>query len=130
MNRDKPDTTTGPLQALSVFRGIYKRVADLLKVDPSYVSRVARGERQAPFITEALRKEIDRAVGKAGLHSGNGSGHSGNGHGMHLNGSESVLKGGRRIDEHRLNHSETPARGKSANGPSKTSGSLARTRHA
>ena len=55
-----------------IFRGIYKRVAVQLDVDPSYVSRVARGERHAPFVTEALRKEIQRVLGKAGLHDGNG----------------------------------------------------------
>src|SRR3984957_15093844 len=72
MNRDKPDTTTHAFEALSVFRGIYKRVAVQLDVDPSYVSRVARGERRAPFVTEALRKEIQRVLGKAGLPEGDG----------------------------------------------------------
>lgn len=75
MNRDKPDSITHSLEALSVFRGIYKRVAVLLDVDPSYVSRVARGERNAPFVTDALRREIQRAMGKAGLHDGDGNNH-------------------------------------------------------
>jgi hypothetical protein len=74
MNRDKSDNTTPPLAALSVFRGIYKRVAVQLDIDPSYVSRVARGERNAPFVSEALRKEIRRVLGTAGLHNGNGNG--------------------------------------------------------
>jgi hypothetical protein len=76
MNRDKPDSITHSLEALSVFRGIYKRVAVLLDVDPSYVSRVARGERHAPFVTDALRQEIQRALGKAGLQNGNGHNHN------------------------------------------------------
>jgi hypothetical protein len=75
MNRDKPDGITHSLEALSVFRGIYKRVAVQLDVDPSYVSRVARGERRAPFVTDALRQEIQRAMGKAGLHDGDGNNH-------------------------------------------------------
>jgi hypothetical protein len=76
MNRDKLDSITHSLEALSVFRGIYKRVAVLLDVDPSYVSRVARGERNAPFVTDALRQEIQRALGKAGLQNGNGHNHN------------------------------------------------------
>jgi hypothetical protein len=84
MNRDKPDTTTHAFAALSVFRGIYKRVAMQLDVDPSYVSRVARGQRHAPFVSEALRKEIQRVLGKAGLQDGNGrkDGHSHNHNGV------------------------------------------------
>jgi hypothetical protein len=80
MNRDKSDTTTHSLEALANFRGIFKRVALQLDVDPSYVSRVARGERHAPYISEALRKEIQRVLGKAGLHNGNGHNHDGAGH--------------------------------------------------
>lgn len=77
MNRDKPDTTTHAFDALSVFRGIYKRVAVQLDVDPSYVSRVARGQRHAPFVSEALRKEIQRVLGKVGLQDGIGKNHGG-----------------------------------------------------
>jgi hypothetical protein len=80
MNRDKSDTTTHSLEALSNFRGIFKRVALQLDVDPSYVSRVARGERHAPYVSEALRKEIQRVLGKAGLHNGAGPNHDGAGH--------------------------------------------------
>jgi hypothetical protein len=77
MNRDKTDTTTQSLEALTNFRGIFKRVASQLDVDPSYVSRVARGERHAPYVSEALRKEIQRVLGKAGLHDGDGRIHDG-----------------------------------------------------
>ena len=72
MDRDNPDGITHSIEALAIFRGIYKRVAVQLDVDPSYVSRVARGQRRAPFVTEALRKEIQRVLGKAGLHNGDG----------------------------------------------------------
>jgi hypothetical protein len=95
MNRDKPHITTHSLEALSVFRGIYKRVAVQLDIDPSYVSRVARGQRNAGFVSEALRKEIQRALGKAGLRNGNGksNGHSHGDLGALPNGNDS---GGRR----------------------------------
>src|SRR5271156_1023789 len=88
MNSDKPDSITHSLEALSVFRGIYKRVAVLLDVDPSYVSRVARGERHAPFVTDALRQEIQRVLGKAGLHDGDGKNHD------HSNGTVAALLDG------------------------------------
>ena len=74
--RDNSDGITHSIEALAIFRGIYKRVAVQLDVDPSYVSRVARGERHAPFVTEALRKEIQRVLGKAGLHDGDGHNHN------------------------------------------------------
>jgi hypothetical protein len=76
MNRDKSDNTIPPLAALSEFRGIYKRVAVQLDIDPSYVSRVARGERNAPVVSEALRQEIQRVMGSAGLHNGDGKNHA------------------------------------------------------
>jgi hypothetical protein len=56
------DTTTLSFEALSVFRGIYKRVADQLQVDPSYVSRVARGERQSDDIEASLERELKRIM--------------------------------------------------------------------
>jgi len=43
--------------ALSLPRSLY-RVAQKLGCDPSYVSRVARGERTSESISEALRAEI------------------------------------------------------------------------
>jgi hypothetical protein len=110
MNRDKSDTTTQPLFALSVFRGIYKRVAVQLDIDPSYVSRVARGERNAPFVSDALRKEIRRVLGKAGLHNGNGNGalHDGAGKNHdHSNGTMVALLDGHQTGRnHRDGHFE------------------------
>src|SRR5690242_8818164 len=51
--------TASKLHALpSLCRGIYNRVAQKLGCDPSYVSRVARGERRSEAISEALREEI------------------------------------------------------------------------
>jgi transcriptional regulator with XRE-family HTH domain len=43
-------------------RGLYRRIADKLGVDPSYVSRVARGERRSPKIEEVLDREASRIL--------------------------------------------------------------------
>jgi hypothetical protein len=53
-NNPSPDLRCLP----SLCRGIYNRVAQQLGCDPSYVSRVARGERKSEAISEALRAEI------------------------------------------------------------------------
>jgi len=42
----------------SLSRGLYKRVADKLGCDPSYVSRVARGERSSKAVLKALDGEL------------------------------------------------------------------------
>jgi hypothetical protein len=44
----------------SLCRGIYNRVARKLGCDPSYVSRVARGERNSEAVSEALRAEVQQ----------------------------------------------------------------------
>jgi DNA-binding transcriptional regulator YdaS (Cro superfamily) len=38
--------------------GVYRRVAEKLGVDPSYVSRVATGKRKAPEIHSAILDEL------------------------------------------------------------------------
>ena len=54
--------TADKLRALpSLCRGLYSRVAQKLGCDPSYVSRVARGERTSETISDALRAEIQHA---------------------------------------------------------------------
>lgn len=58
MNRDKADDSTTPLPPLSIFRGLFSRVARRLGVDPSFVSRVARGERSSSLVREALDEEM------------------------------------------------------------------------
>jgi hypothetical protein len=75
MFRDNPTT---PMQAPSLspqtlYRGMYVRVAQKLRVDPSYVSRVARGERYSKPVEDALRLEIDQINRKLG---GDNVGHS------------------------------------------------------
>lgn len=46
----------------SVFQGFYARVARRLNVDPSYVIRVSRGERQSPRVAQALDREMQRSM--------------------------------------------------------------------
>jgi len=40
--------------------GLYARVAKKLQVNPSYVSRVARGKRQSDDVKKALLQELSR----------------------------------------------------------------------
>jgi len=112
MNRDKPDTTTPSFQILSVFRGIYKRVADHLDIDPSYVSRVARGERNAPYVSDALRKEIQRVLGRAGLRNGDGKNHD------HSNGTLAALLDGNHANGNGRDGHASVQRSSSRNGNS------------
>jgi len=61
----------------ALYRGLYVRIARKLGVDPSYVSRVARGDRRSSEIEEALRQaqqEINKQLGQAA--SAAGSAHS------------------------------------------------------
>ena len=46
--------------------GIYARIAEKLGVDPSYVSRVAKGERQSQEVKRALLSEL-ATIGKGAL---------------------------------------------------------------
>lgn len=51
-----------PLNLVSVLRGLYARVARKLRVDPSYVSRVARGERNSARVEKAIQRELRNIV--------------------------------------------------------------------
>jgi hypothetical protein len=79
------DATENPknlpdLQCLpSLCRGLYNRVAQKLGCDPSYVSRVARGERTSKAVSEALRAEIQETWAMANIGFENGSGKKANG---------------------------------------------------
>jgi hypothetical protein len=46
----------------TLYRGIYNRVAEKVGCDPSYVSRVARGERTSDAVARALEVEIRRTL--------------------------------------------------------------------
>jgi transcriptional regulator with XRE-family HTH domain len=48
------------LRIPGLYRGVYSRVARRVGVDPSYVSRVARGERVSPKVEKALLTELQR----------------------------------------------------------------------
>jgi hypothetical protein len=63
-SRKSTDTTFehAPQNFASLIRGLYGRVARQLGVDPSYVSRVARGERQSQLVEDALKSNLDQVV--------------------------------------------------------------------
>jgi transcriptional regulator with XRE-family HTH domain len=60
MNRDATNPNTKLLRRAALFRGLYSRVAKQLGVDPSYVSRVARGQRRNADVESALVAEVRR----------------------------------------------------------------------
>jgi hypothetical protein len=61
MHNDNASTIQGPaLPPQTLYRGLYIRIAQRLKIDPSYVSRVARGERHSKTVESAIRHEIDQ----------------------------------------------------------------------
>lgn len=78
MSRDKSNVSTTAFNLASLVRGLYGRVARQLDLDPSYVSRVARGERQSEAIEAALEREMKRVMGLAKMNH-NGANHNGTG---------------------------------------------------
>jgi len=54
----------------SLYRGMYNRIAAKIGCDPSYVSRVARGERRSNEVAKALQVEIQKTWALA---NGNGN---------------------------------------------------------
>jgi transcriptional regulator with XRE-family HTH domain len=54
------DSNSNVATLVSEYRGLYNRIARLTGVDPSYVSRIARGERTNLTVKLALLKEINR----------------------------------------------------------------------
>ena len=46
------------LKAHRLHAGVYRRVADKLGVDPSFVSRVAAGKRKRPDVERAILDEL------------------------------------------------------------------------
>ena len=49
-------------KAVSLFRGLYARVAHKLGVDVSYISRIAHGHRKSKTAEKALDKEFKRVL--------------------------------------------------------------------
>jgi len=77
MNGDKGDSSMTSIPSVSLFRGIYNRVAKRLGVDPSYVSRVARGERKSALVEKALAEEVRIIRDHLNNHENNHSNHDG-----------------------------------------------------
>jgi hypothetical protein len=48
-----------PPDLATLLKGLYGKVAQVLDVDPLYVSRVARGQCQSQMIEDALRRELE-----------------------------------------------------------------------
>jgi hypothetical protein len=74
MQRDNASTNP-ELSPHRLYRGLYVRIARKLEVDPSYVSRVARGDRHSKQIENALRQEleaINRRLGRNSTGAGGG----------------------------------------------------------
>jgi hypothetical protein len=72
MYRDNSNTNANPGNPSPqvLYRGLYVRVARKLRVDASYVSRVARGDRRSSEVEEALRQaldEIDQQLGRGSV---------------------------------------------------------------
>jgi hypothetical protein len=77
MARLKTLQKPAPTNLASLIRGLYGRVARNLKVDPSYVSRVARGERQSDVIEASLERELKRIMSLVGSnHNGAARSHA------------------------------------------------------
>jgi transcriptional regulator with XRE-family HTH domain len=84
MYRDNSSTKLNSKQysPQSLYRGLYVRIARKLDVDPSYVSRVARGARRSSEIESALRQalaEIDQQLGRRPSAAKSGQSSSSNG---------------------------------------------------
>lgn len=61
----------------TLYRGIYNRVAEKIGCDPSYVSRVARGERTSDAVARALETEIRHTLALSSRHLASRSGRDG-----------------------------------------------------
>jgi hypothetical protein len=71
MAREKVDLA--PKNLASALRGLYRRVASRMNVDPSYVSRVARGDRESKEIVKALHREMRQIMKVLKFKPGSGS---------------------------------------------------------
>jgi len=60
--RMRKSVATPSATAVSLFRGYYARVARDSGVDVSYVSRIARGQRESEAIEKALNREFSKIL--------------------------------------------------------------------
>jgi hypothetical protein len=58
MARTDTDDLGGLVVALKMFSGLYKRVGIKVGVDPTFVCRVACGERKSPEVSDAIVAEL------------------------------------------------------------------------
>ena len=49
-------------RAVELFRGLYARVGHKLRLDPSYISRVARGKRKSDAVEKEINREFRRVL--------------------------------------------------------------------
>lgn len=62
MRTKRPVFEFAPENVAPQIRGLYRRVASQLGVDPSYVSRVARSERKSNAVANALERELEKIM--------------------------------------------------------------------
>jgi hypothetical protein len=86
MTYDKRNISAPPYNLASLIRGLYGRVAAHLDVDPSYVSRVARGERQSEAIEAALEREMGKVMKMVKKNHNSIGRHAASNHGSNHNG--------------------------------------------
>jgi hypothetical protein len=86
MSYDKRNISAPPYNLASLIRGLYGRVAAHLDVDPSYVSRVARGERQSEAIEAALEREMGKVMKMVKKNHNSFGRHAASNHGSNRNG--------------------------------------------
>jgi hypothetical protein len=86
MGYDKRNIGSPRHNLASLVRGLYRRVARHLDVDPSYVSRVARGERQSEAIEAALEREMRQIMKMVKTNHNGSSRHSASHDGSNPNG--------------------------------------------
>ena len=89
MSNDKRNINASPNNLASLIRGLYGRVAARLNVDPSYVSRVARGERQSEAIEAALEREMGKIMKMVKKNRHGFDRHAARNHGSNRNGTGS-----------------------------------------
>ena len=58
MARTDTEDVADLVVALKIFGGIYRRVAIKIGVDPTFVCRVAHGERKSPEVFDAIVAEL------------------------------------------------------------------------
>ena len=61
------ESSSSPAKMVSLARGLYARVARKMRCDVSYVSRIARGQRQSATVEAQLKREFRATLRKLKL---------------------------------------------------------------